>query len=158
MLPAQSSVQPRLRGYQAAQVDLTAVVQLQFRINDSSGNQVETSVPISKDANQKFVVLENVKPDDTEGVKAQGTIPDEIQFLTDVENVARDVLLKAVRESVAKFPEKIFEQARKRAEGGDLDGAAESYILYLNSTPAEANPKREQAERFCVSNTTSGAR
>ncbi len=134
--------------YTEKDIDLGAVVQLQFRINDSAGNQVESPIPISKDANQKFVVLENVKPEDTEGVKAQGTIPDEIQFLTDVENIARDLLLKAVRESVAKFPDKILEQARKRIEGGDLDGAAESYILYLNSTAAEPNPKREQAERF----------
>jgi hypothetical protein len=134
--------------YTEKTVDLTAVVQLQFRINDFSGNQVENPVPISKDANQKFIVLENVKPEDTEGVKAQGTIPDEIQFLTDVENIARDLLLKAVRESVTKFPEKIFEQARKRTEGGDMDGAGESYILYLNSTSAEQNPKREQAERL----------
>src|SRR5229473_2517904 len=134
--------------YTEKDIDLTAAVQLQFRINDSSGNQLEPPVPISKDANQKFVVLENVKPEDTEGVKAQGTIPDEIQFLTDVENIARDLLLKAVRESVAKFPEKIFEQAKKRADGGDLDGAAESYILYLNSTPGEQTSKRELAERF----------
>lgn len=109
---------------------------------------MESPVPISKELSQKYVVLENVKPEDTEGVKAQGTIPDEIQFLTDVENIARDLLLKAVRESVAKFPEKILEQARKRTESGDLDGAAESYILYLNATSAEPNPKREQAERF----------
>jgi hypothetical protein len=134
--------------YTEKDIDLTAAVQLQFRINDSSGNQLEPPVPISKDANQKFVVLENVKPEDMEGVKAQGTIPDEIQFLTDVENVARDLLLRAVRESVAKFPEKIFEQAKKRTDGGDLDGAAESYILYLNSTPGEQTSKREQAERF----------
>jgi len=134
--------------YTEKDVDLTAVVQLQFRINDSSGSQVENAVPISRDANQTFVLLENVKPEDTEGVKAQGTTPDEIQFLTDVENGARDALLKAVRESVAKFPDMIFEQARKRAEGGDLDGAAESYILYLNATSTEPNPKREQAERF----------
>ncbi len=134
--------------YTEKDVDLGAVVQLQFRINDSVGNQVENPVPISREDNKKFVVYENVKPEDTEGVKVQGTIPDEIQFLTDVENAARDLLLKAVRESVAKFPEKIFEQARKRTEGGDLDGAAESYILYLNSTPAELNPKREQGERF----------
>ena len=134
--------------YTEKDIDLMAVVQLQFRINDSAGNQVESPVPISKDASQKYLVLENVKPEDTEGVKAQGTIPDEIQFLTDVENIARDLLLKAVRESVAKFPGKIFEQARKRTENGDVDGAAESYILYLNSTPAEPNPEREQAERF----------
>jgi hypothetical protein len=134
--------------YTEKDIDLTAGVKLQFRINDSAGNQVESPVQISKELNQKYVVLENVKPEDTEGVKSQGTIPDEIQFLTDVENVARDLLLKAVRESVAKFPDKIFEQARKRADNADQDGAAEYYILYLNSTPMEQTSKREQAERF----------
>jgi len=134
--------------YTEKDIELSAGVQLQFRINDSSGSQVENPVQISKELSQKYVVLENVKPEDTEGVKSQGTIPDEIQFLTDVENAARDLLLKAVRESVAKFPDKILEQARKRADGGDQDGAAESYILYLNSTPVEQTSKREQSERF----------
>ena len=109
---------------------------------------MEGPIPIGNGDNRKFVVLENVKPEDTEGVKVEGTVPDEIQFLTDVENSARDKLLKAVRESVAKFPDKIFDQARRRADSGDVDGAAESYILYLNSTLAAPNSKREQAERF----------
>lgn len=128
--------------------EMGAIVELQFRVNDFSGTPVEGPIPIRKEDNRTFVVLENVKPEDTEGVKVEGTIPDEIQFLTDVENSARDTLLKAVRESVAKFPDKILDQARKRADSGDLDGAAESYILYLNSTPPGPNPQREQAERF----------
>jgi len=134
--------------YTEKTIEMGAVVQLQFRMNDASGNQVESPVPINKEDKRTFVVLENVKPEDTEGVKTEGTVPDEIQFLTDVENSARDTLLKTVRESVAKFPDKILEQARRRAQSGDLDGAAESYILYLNSTSAEQNPKREQAEHF----------
>ena len=72
-----------------------------------------------------------------------------------VENNARDKLLKAVRESVAKFPDKIFDQARRRADSGDLDGAAESYILYLNSTLAAPNSKREQAGAFSSNSLTS---
>jgi len=134
--------------YTEKTVEMGAVVQLQFRVNDFSGNPVENAAPIGKEEKRTFVVLENVKPDDTEGVKSEGTIPDEIQFFTDVENSALDSMLKAVKDSVSKFPDKIFEQARRKADSGDFEGAAESYILYLNSTPAEANPKREQAERF----------
>jgi len=128
--------------------DMEAAVQLQFRINDSTGNVVEPATHISKKDSRKYVVLEDVKPEDTEGVKKEGTIPDEIQFLTDVEVVARDELLKKVRESVAKFPDIIFERAQRLAGSGDNDGAGESYILYLNSTAADGNPKREQAEKF----------
>jgi len=134
--------------YTEKRTDLSAMVELQFRINDSSGNPVEGSVPVSREQNQKFSVLENVKPEDTEGVKMQGTVPDEIQFLTDVENDARDALIKAVKEKVAGLPTKILAQARKRADDGDADSAAEYYILYLNSTTVSATPEREQAEKF----------
>jgi len=136
--------------YTEKTVNMQAVVELRFRIHDSSGSQVETPVSINKEDGRKYVLLENVKPEDTEGVKVESTIPDEVQFLIAVENSARDALLKAVRESVGNFPDKIFEQARRKADSGDLEGAAESYILYLNSTPAETNPKREQAERFLI--------
>jgi len=41
---------------------------------------------LSKKKNHNTVViLENVKPEDTEGIKAQGSPPDEIQYLNDVE-------------------------------------------------------------------------
>lgn len=128
--------------------DMEAAVQLQFRINDSSGNVVEPPTPVSKKDSKKYVNLEDVKPEDTQGVKKEGTVPDEIQFFTDLENVARDELLRKVRECVTKFPDKIFERAQRQADSGDTDAAGESYILYLNSTPAGANPKREQAEKF----------
>ena len=47
------------------------------------------------------VVLENVKPEDTEGVTKQDTDPDEVQFLADLEIAARDELVKSVREKAA---------------------------------------------------------
>ena len=129
--------------YTETRIDLGAVVQLQFRINDSSGTSVETNTSINRDQHQKFTVLENVKPEDTSGIKAQGTIPDEIQFLTDVENDARDELIKAVKEKVAELPTKILAQARQKAAEGDFEGAAESY-----STPDMQDPEHQQAKRF----------
>src|SRR5262249_21792653 len=84
--------------YTQKTIDLSAVVELQFRINDSTGNPVEGTEPVIRQQNNKFTELENVKPEDTEGVKVQGTVPDEIQFLTDVENDARDALIKSVKE------------------------------------------------------------
>jgi hypothetical protein len=138
--------------YTRKSVDLGAVVQLQFRIADFSGAQVVSSVPILRDAHQVFTLLENVKPEDTEGVKAQGTIPDEIQFLTDVEIDARDKLIKAVCERVAELPDKVLDNARKKIADGDAEAAAESYILYLNSTPASPGSHRKEAEAFLREN------
>jgi hypothetical protein len=134
--------------YTETTVDLGAIVQLQFRIHDFSGTMVENSPPITRQDTKRFTILDDVSPEDTEGIKKGGTIPDEIQFLTDIENQARDALLKTARESVAKFPDEIFEKARKRWESNDAEGAAEFYILYLNSTAAQANPKRDQAQQF----------
>jgi Skp family chaperone for outer membrane proteins len=134
--------------YTKKTINLAAVVDLAFRIVDASNNPIEATTPITRNAEKTFVILENVKPEDTEGIKAQGAPPDEIQFLTDVEIEARDTLIKAVREKVSGLPPKILEQARKRAADGDLDGAAESYILYLNSTAETQTPERGEARRF----------
>jgi hypothetical protein len=138
--------------YTEKTVDVSAIVQLQFRIRDLAGNQVVGTVPLKKESDRKYQILESVKPEDTDGVKAQGTDPDETQLLTDVENDARDALIKAVIESVAKLPEIVFKKGHKQEEEGDLDGAAESYILYLNSNsaPASKNPERRQAEHFLL--------
>jgi hypothetical protein len=136
--------------YTEKTVDVSAVVQLQFRIRDFFGNQVIDTVPLKKERGHKYQILENVKPEDTDGVKAQSTDPDETQLLTDDENDARDALIKAVMESAAKLPEIVFKKGHKQEEEGDLDGAAESYILYLNSTLPSQNPERRQAEHFLL--------
>jgi hypothetical protein len=98
--------------------------------------------PVRRDRNEKFSVLESVKPEDTEGVKMQGTVPNEIQFLTDVVNDARDALIESVKVKAAGLLDKILQQARKRASESDSASAAEYYILYLNSTFVDATPER----------------
>jgi hypothetical protein len=136
--------------YTEKTIDLSARVQLQYRINDSLGNPVEPDHPVSKENSQKFTLLENVKPEDTSGVKESGTVPDDLQFLTDVENGVRDQLIKAVQQSVAGLPAKVYAQAGKQAQDDDNDGAAESYILFLNSTPTTETPERQTAQKFLV--------
>jgi hypothetical protein len=138
--------------YTKKTIDLKAVVELAFRIVDSSGNVIDV-VPAFKKENQRTViVLENVKPEDTEGVKAQGSVPDEIQYLNDVEIEAREALIKTARDKVEGLPARILEQARKRVQDGDLDGAAESYILYLNATPEGETKERGEGKKFLWDN------
>jgi hypothetical protein len=134
--------------YMRRSIDLGAVVQLQFRVSDFSGAQIVPPVPVLRDVHQTVVVLEGVKSEDTEGVKTQGTVPDEIQFLTDIEIDARDKLIKAVCDRVAELPGNVLENARKRIAEGDMEAAAESYILYLNSTRATQIQQRREAESF----------
>ena len=134
--------------YTKRTIDLSAVVELGFRITDSSGSVIATNPSIKKQAEKQFTVLENVKPEDTKGVKPTGTLPDENQFLGDVEIDARSDLIKEVKEKVETLPSKILAQARRRLTDGDTDGGAEAYILYLNSTPDAQTPERDEAKKF----------
>lgn len=142
----QSVVEPY--NYTRKTFDLTAVVELAFRMTDPAGNVIEASVPVRKENHKTFAVLENVKPEDTEGVKEQGAEPDETQFLTDLEIQARDALVQSVREKAKLLPARILQAARNRVQQNDLEGAAEQYIVYLNATPDASTPERDEAARF----------
>jgi hypothetical protein len=134
--------------YTRKTIDLSAVVEVGFRIVDANGAIIANDPSVKKADQKQFVVLENVKPEDTKGVKQSGAAPDETQFLTDVEITARIALIKDVKEKVEALPSKILAQARKRIMDGDNDGTAEAYILYLNSTPDTSTPEREEAKKF----------
>jgi hypothetical protein len=134
--------------YTKKTVDLSAVVELGFRISDSSGSVIASNPSIKAHSEKQFMVLENVKPEDTKGIKQTGALPDENQFLGDVEIGARGALIKEVQEKVETLPSKILAQARKHVMDGDTDGSAEAYILYLNSTPDTQTPEREEARKF----------
>jgi hypothetical protein len=134
--------------YSRKTIDLTAVTELNFRMTDQAGTLVAPPIPIKQQNHKVFVLFENVKPEDTEGIKLQNVAPDEVQFLTDVEIQARDALIKSLQERVSHLPEKIIGEARRRAQTNDLDGAAEQYILYLNATPNVATPERDEAARW----------
>lgn len=129
-------------------IDLSAVVEFGFRIVDNNNSVVASTTSIKKSAEKQFVILENVKPEDTKGVKQAGTPPDEAQFLGDVEVGARTDLIKDVKDKVESLPNKILASARKHLMDGDTDGTAESYILYLNSTPDAPTPERDEAKKF----------
>jgi hypothetical protein len=129
-------------------VDLSAVVEFGFRIVDSNNALVASTPSIKKSAEKQFIILENVKPEDTKGVKQSGTPPDEAQFLGDVEVGARTDLIKDVKDKIESLPNKILAAARKHLMDGDTDGTAESYILYLNSTPDTPTPERDEAKKF----------
>jgi tetratricopeptide (TPR) repeat protein len=134
--------------YTRKNVEVAGLIDLGFRITDQSGKAIETDVNIKKEDRKTGVVLENVKPEDTEGVTLQNTEPDEAQFLTDLETVARDELVKSVREEAAALPAKILQEARDRAQRGDTDGAAEEYVLYLNACANKPTPERAEAMKF----------
>ena len=139
--------------YTRTTLEVTNIVELSFRILDSSGNTLDEPIRVIKgDKPKKFVILDNIKPDDTTGLKELDSQPDETQLMTDVEIEARDTMVKAARDKVQELPQKILAQARARTANNDLDGAGELYVLYLNCTPAIQTPERSEAAHFLNTN------
>jgi hypothetical protein len=138
------------RPYTYSQVDyhLKIIVALQFRILDNAGDEVAQTIPIRADAPKEYSVLQNVKPEDTQGVRIEGVIPNDNDFLEDSEYKARDELIARAREKVADLPGIVLARGDRKAADGDNDGAAELYILYLDSTPVADTPERLRARKF----------
>ena len=135
--------------YKKETIELTDVVDLSFRMLDSTkANIVQTPVRITRNEPKKFVVMRNINPNDTEGVAERDAPPDEAQLMTEVEIQARDQMVKQALENVKQLPAKILLQARSKSASNDLDGAANLYILYLNSTPPRQTPERKEAAAF----------
>ena len=134
--------------YTKKTIDLSASIELTFRLIDRSGNVIGQPVDVHKDNRKSTVVLQDVKPEDTEGITNQGVEQVEAQFLADLEIEARNVMVKAVREQASGLPANVLQEARNRAQSGDPDGAAEQYIMYLNSTPETSSPERDEAAKF----------
>lgn len=123
-------------------------MELQFRILDSAGEEVAPRVDVRRDTPREYTILQDVKPDDTRGVRNEGVIPNENDFLEQDEYKARDELIDKAKATVAELPGVVLARADRKAKDGDNDGAAELYILYLNSTPVSDSPDRLRVRKF----------
>ena len=74
---------------------LKATVELQFRIEDTTGNAVIPPIAILETQEKPFTILEGVKADDTTGLHVEGEVPSENQFLVRVEYSASRSLAQA---------------------------------------------------------------
>jgi hypothetical protein len=131
---------------------LKATVELRFNIQDSSEAALIPNVPILETGEQPVTVLKDVKSDDTMGVRSKGEAPSETQYLEKVENEALNHLLKEAKEKIATLPVLTLSSADRKAAEADNDGAAELYILYLNSTENLPTPERKKAQKFLAEN------
>jgi hypothetical protein len=138
------------RPYTYSQINyrLKIIVALQFRILDSAGEAVVQTIPIRSDAPKEYSVLQNVKPEDTQGIRVEGVIPNDNDFLEEDEYKARDELIEKAKANVADLPAIVIGRADRKATDGDNDGAAELYILYLDATSVADTPERLRARKF----------
>jgi hypothetical protein len=136
--------------YRKRTIKISGVIQLQFRIGDSLSDSRTELVPISREAHKEDVLLEDVKPEDTKGIQSAGTVTDPAEFMTTLENSARDELIAAVRKRVEELPMKMYQSASVREKEDDLDGAGESYLRFLNLTEEDNSPERQHAKQFLL--------
>lgn len=134
--------------YTKKTVDLSASVDLAFRLTDRMGTLVGPPFEVSKNNHQIVVLLQDVKPEDVQGITNQGVEPSEVQFLAELEIDARNAVVKAVREKVLDLPAKVLQDARMHVQADDADGAAELYLLYVNSVGQTSSPERDEALKF----------
>jgi hypothetical protein len=85
-------------------------------------------------------------------VQASGEVQSQELFLEGAQGEARDRLLKQAKEEVESLPSLILGIADRKAADGDRDGAAELYILYLNTGHKDFSAERQRAERFLSTN------
>lgn len=142
--------EPVIRPYSYTKrtVEVSYIVEIAFHLADANGNPLENNTTVKKEIPKSAVLLENVKTEDVHGVLESGSPPDEEQVRFDTETAAQEELVKRVGEKLHELPLKILQAARARIASGDSEGAAEQYILYLNSTPDAPTTERDEASRF----------
>ena len=121
---------------------------LQFRIDDTFGNQKGEPVQVTKEERKQFVVLSDVKSEDSNRIKNQGTVPDREELQNELENTAREELIQKIREKIVELPHKVYDDGQRREHDGYIDDAGEAYMRYLNVAPADQLVEREHAEGF----------
>jgi hypothetical protein len=134
--------------YKKTTYEVTNRVVLQFRIDDVFSGLKGEPVQVEEQDKKKFVTLTDVKAEDAKGVKSEGTLPDLIELQTQLDNVAREQLVKMVHEKIVGLPHIIYDAAQKKETDGYAEDAAEAYMRYLNVAAADQLNEREHAEKF----------
>jgi len=139
-----------IRDYQYTQktIDIRNIIKLQFTISRAQSGAIGTPTVVDKEEHAQSVLIEDVKPEDVDGVKLNESNPDTRGMQTALENKVRDELKEKVAAKVAELPKAIYEEAKSRAKEENLEDAGEAYLRYLSVTPADQTPERLEAEKF----------
>lgn len=142
----------RTYNYTQRTIDVKNTIKLQFRIGETLSDRKGEAEVVQKDENKQFVLIEDVKPEDTENVKPTGTTPNTRELQTALENTVRDMLVEKVKARVSQLPQEIYRQAQSKEQEVNIDGAAEAYLRYLSCTPDDGSAERKHAKDFLASN------
>jgi hypothetical protein len=139
-----------IRTYQYTErtIDIKNNIKLQFTIGRAQGGTMWTPDIVGMEEPQKVVLVESVKPDDTDGIKLNEAPPNTQELQTALGIKVRDQLIASVGKRVRDLPKAIVDEARLRVQEQNLEDAGEAYIRYLCVVPATKTPERIEAEKF----------
>lgn len=129
-------------------IDVRNTIKLQFRIGETLNGQMGDPIAVEKEDPKQYSMLEDVKADDTEGVKLGGTTPNTRELQTALENAARDELIQKVQLKVQDLPREIYDAGKSREQEENADGAGEYYLRYLSCTTDNGSAERRHAREF----------
>ncbi len=131
--------------YTKRTIMLTATVEIAFRLTEPTAAASPPPQTVRAQIPRQFTLQEDVSPHDVEGVVAKGSLPDENQLLAEAERDTQAQLMAKLVEQMRQAPAGLLAEARRLQAAGDLAGAAEKYIQYVNSTPPQETPERNEA-------------
>jgi len=138
--------------YTQRTIDIKNAIRLQFRIGETLSGQMGEPVLVEKEDPRQYVLVEDVKADDTAGVKPSGTTPDTKELQTMLENSTRDLLIESAKKKVKELPHEIYSQAESKEKEENADGAAEAYLRFLSCTTEDGSAERKHAKEFLLKN------
>jgi hypothetical protein len=138
--------------YHERTIDVQNTIKLQFRIGETLSTQKGNAEVVEKSDPRQFVLIEDVKPEDTNGVKPTGTSPNTRELQTALENTVRDMLIEKVKARVSVLPKELYSHAKAKEGEEDINGAGEAYLRYLSATTEDGSAERKHAKEFLKSN------
>lgn len=125
-----------------------AVVEVAYKASEMFAESAMQADAVKVEYPKNSFVLENVKPEDSEGVVEEGAVPDELQMFAEAESKLQTDLMAKLTKWITDLPGKVLTDARERAKSGDKENAAAKYVIYLNSTPEKESSERTEAMKF----------
>jgi hypothetical protein len=146
----QNVIKDDIRTYQYTQktIDIKNIIKLQFSISRAQSGPMGAPIVVEKEESAKYLLVQDVKAEDVEGVKLNETTPDTRGMQTALENKVRDQLKDAVAAKVVELPQAIYDEAKSREKEENMEDAGEAYMRYLGVSPADQTPERTHAEQF----------
>jgi tetratricopeptide (TPR) repeat protein len=146
----QNVIKDDIRPYQytVKTTNIKNSIKLQFSIGRTQSGQMGVAMVVGREDPKQYVQVEDVKGEDTDGIKLNETKPNTQEMQTALEISVRDDLIASVGKKVRELPQAIYDEAKLRAQEENLDDAGEAYMRYLSVTPADETPERTHAEQF----------